>query len=142
MVDVVVIGMGPGGVFVAGELLRRGLRVVAIESGLTGGECADWGCVPTKMMVRAANPLAEAGRVSGMAASASGVPDWTPVAVRIHEEATHDWNDKDSILAFERKGGRFMRGNARLVDVNKGSIDRGETQSGTDPVVRSRFMDY
>ena len=71
LVDVVVIGMGPGGEFVAGGLLDRGLKVVAIESELMGGECADWGCVPTKMMVRAANLLAEAGRVNGVAGSTS-----------------------------------------------------------------------
>lgn len=141
MVDVVVIENGSGGEFVAGELLRRGLRVVAIESEPMGGECADWESVPTKIMVRAANLLAETGRVSGSAGSATGVPDWTPVVVRIHQEATHDWYDKDSVLAFERKGGRFIRGVARLVDVNKCSIDRWETENWTGAVVRSRSMD-
>lgn len=130
MVDVVVIGLGPGGEFVADELLSRGLRVVAIESELIGGECADWGCVPTKMMVRAANLLAEAGRVNAMAGSATVVPDWRLVATRIREEATHNWNDTALVAAFERKGGRFIRGTARLVDANDRALDRWDSESG------------
>ncbi len=130
MVDVVVIGLGPGGEYVANELLSRGLRVVAIESELMGGECADWGCVPTKMMVRAANLLAEAGRVSEMAGSATVTPDWKPVATRIREEATHSWNDNELVVEFERKGGRFIRGTARLVDGADRSLDRWDFESG------------
>ena len=42
---------------------RRGSTWWAIEKHLVGGECPYYGCVPSKMMIRAANALAEAGRV-------------------------------------------------------------------------------
>ena len=58
-VDVVVVGMGPAGEAVAGSLAERGLDVVGVESTLVGGECPYWGCVPSKMMIRASNLLAE-----------------------------------------------------------------------------------
>jgi pyruvate/2-oxoglutarate dehydrogenase complex dihydrolipoamide dehydrogenase (E3) component len=61
--DVVVIGMGPGGEDVAGRLAEAGLDVVGIEKQVLGGECPYWGCVPSKMMIRAANLLAEARRI-------------------------------------------------------------------------------
>jgi pyruvate/2-oxoglutarate dehydrogenase complex dihydrolipoamide dehydrogenase (E3) component len=57
--DIVVIGMGPGGEYVAGELAEAGLDVVGVEAKLLGGECPYWGCVPSKMMIRAANLIAE-----------------------------------------------------------------------------------
>ena len=57
-VDVVVIGLGPGGEEVAGRLADAGLVVAGIEQHLVGGECPYYGCVPSKMMVRAANLLA------------------------------------------------------------------------------------
>ena len=60
-VDVVVVGMGPGGEEVAGRLAEAGLDVIGVESGLVGGECPYWGCIPSKMMVRAANLVAEGG---------------------------------------------------------------------------------
>ena len=73
-VDVVVIGMGPGGEDAAGRLAEAGLDVVGVEARLVGGECPYWGCVPSKMMIRAADLLAEARRVDGMAGTARVAP--------------------------------------------------------------------
>jgi pyruvate/2-oxoglutarate dehydrogenase complex dihydrolipoamide dehydrogenase (E3) component len=115
MVDVVVVGLGVGGEEVAGRLAEAGLSVVGIEQGLVGGECPYWGCVPSKMMIRAANLLAEARRVDGMAGQADVHPDWTPVARRIREEATDDWDDQVAVDRFTGKGGRFVRGYGRLL---------------------------
>ncbi|HEY2693511.1 MAG TPA: FAD-dependent oxidoreductase, partial [Streptosporangiaceae bacterium] len=53
--DVVVIGLGPGGEYAAGQLAQAGLRVAGVEARLVGGECPYWGCVPSKMMIRAAD---------------------------------------------------------------------------------------
>ncbi|SFD28952.1 dihydrolipoyl dehydrogenase family protein [Streptomyces aidingensis] len=113
-VDVVVIGMGVGGEHAAGELASAGLEVVAAEAELVGGECAYWACVPTKMMVRAADLLAEARRVPGMAGAAEVSPDWSPVAARIREEATDEWDDTVAADRFSGRGGRLVRGRARL----------------------------
>lgn len=113
-VDVVVVGMGVGGEEVAGRLAGAGLSVVGVEDRLVGGECPYWGCVPTKMMIRAANLLAEARRVDGMAGRATVEPDWAPVARRIREEATDGWDDEVAVRRFTDKGGAFVRGRARL----------------------------
>ena len=50
----VVVGLGVGGEEVAERLAEAGLTVVGIERDLVGGECPYWGCVPSKMMIRAA----------------------------------------------------------------------------------------
>lgn len=113
-VDVVVIGMGPGGEEMAGALADAGLDVVGIEDNLVGGECPYWGCVPSKMMIRAANALAEARRIPGLAGQVSVQPDWAPVARRIREEATDSWHDDVAVERFEGKGGRLVRGRGRL----------------------------
>jgi pyruvate/2-oxoglutarate dehydrogenase complex dihydrolipoamide dehydrogenase (E3) component len=114
-VDVVVIGMGPGGEEVAGALADAGLQVVGIDERLLGGECPYYGCVPSKMMIRAGNLLAEARRTPGMAGQSDVRPDWTPVALRLREDATDNWSDRKAAARFEGKGGRFVRGRARLV---------------------------
>ncbi|MPZ51638.1 MAG: NAD(P)/FAD-dependent oxidoreductase [Acidimicrobiia bacterium] len=113
--DVVVLGLGPGGEHVAGELAASGLDVVGIDHRLVGGECPYWGCVPTKMMLRASRLLAEGARIGGIAGSASVEPSWDPVATRIREEATDDWDDTVAVKRLEDKGGRFVRGRGRLV---------------------------
>jgi pyruvate/2-oxoglutarate dehydrogenase complex dihydrolipoamide dehydrogenase (E3) component len=112
--DVIVMGMGLGGEDVAGKCAEAGLDVVGIEKRLLGGECPYWGCVPSKMMIRASNVLAEGRRIPGLAGSSSVTPDWAPVARRIREEATDDWGDKVAVERFEKKGGRFVRGAARF----------------------------
>jgi pyruvate/2-oxoglutarate dehydrogenase complex dihydrolipoamide dehydrogenase (E3) component len=113
-VDVVVAGLGVAGEEVAGRLAQAGLSVVGIEARLVGGECPYWGCVPSKMMIRAGNLLAEARRIDGLAGIAQVRPDWAPVARRIRDEATDSWNDRVAVERFTGKGGRFVRGTARL----------------------------
>jgi pyruvate/2-oxoglutarate dehydrogenase complex dihydrolipoamide dehydrogenase (E3) component len=141
-VDVVVVGMGVGGEAVAGQLADAGLSVIGIENRLVGGECPYWGCVPTKMMIRAANLLAEARRLDGVAGHAEVTPDWGPVAARIRDEATTDWNDRIAVDRFTEKGGRFIRGRARLTGPGRVEVD-GEIlearlgvvlATGTEPV--------
>ena len=113
-VDVVVVGMGPGGEAVAGELAAAGLSVVGVESRLVGGECPYYGCVPSKMLIRAANALAEARRVPGLAGDSSVAPDFSVAARRIREEATDNWDDAAAAKRFTGKGGRLVRGTGRL----------------------------
>lgn len=114
-VDVVVLGVGTGGEDLALRLTAAGLDVVGIEGSLLGGECPYWACIPSKMMIRAANLLQEARRIDGMAGHAEVTPDWAPVAARIRAEATGDWDDTIAVGRFEDSGGRFVRGRGRIV---------------------------
>ena len=113
-VDVVVIGMGPGGEDVAGQLAVAGVSVVGIEDHLVGGECPYYGCIPSKMIIRAADLLAEARRVNTMAGSAVVTPDYSIVADRIRDEATDDWDDTVAVDRFVGRGGTFVRGRGAL----------------------------
>lgn len=112
--DVVVLGLGPGGEDVAGSLAERGLDVVGIEAELVGGECPYWGCVPSKMMIRAGNLIAESRRLAGIAGAATVQPDFTQVAKRIRAEATDTWDDQVAVDRFVGKGGTFVRGRGRF----------------------------
>jgi pyruvate/2-oxoglutarate dehydrogenase complex dihydrolipoamide dehydrogenase (E3) component len=114
LTDVVVIGMGPGGEYAAGALAEAGLHVTGIEERLVGGECPYFGCIPSKMMIRAGNLIAETRRVPGMAGTSTVTPDWSPVALRIREEATDYWNDKVAADRFESKGGHLVRGRGTI----------------------------
>ncbi len=112
--DVIVIGMGPAGETVGGNLAEAGLHVTGIEGGLVGGECPYWGCVPSKMMIRAAGLLADAKRVNDLAGTATATPDWGPVAQRIRDQATDNWDDTVAVDRFVGKGGHFVRGYATI----------------------------
>jgi pyruvate/2-oxoglutarate dehydrogenase complex dihydrolipoamide dehydrogenase (E3) component len=133
-VDVVVVGLGPGGEDAAGKLSEAGLDVVGIDAELVGGECPYWGCVPSKMMIRAANLLAEAGRIEEMAGHARVSADFAPVARRIRDEATDSWDDKVAVDRLVGKGVTFVRGWARLEGGGKVSV-RDEVFEATKAIV-------
>jgi len=52
--DVVVVGAGPGGYVAAIRASQLGLRVAIVERENLGGICLNWGCIPTKAMLRSA----------------------------------------------------------------------------------------
>jgi pyruvate/2-oxoglutarate dehydrogenase complex dihydrolipoamide dehydrogenase (E3) component len=112
--DVIVLGLGPGGEEVAGRVAETGRSVLGIDSGLVGGECPYYGCIPSKMLLRGAELLAEARRVEGSAGHATVQPDFTPVATRIRDEATDNWDDRVAVERLEHAGGTFARGAGRL----------------------------
>ena len=142
-VDVIVIGLGVAGEEVAGRLAQAGLSVVGVEAGLVGGECPYWGCVPTKMMIRASGIIGEVGRAGALAGRATIEPDWSLVAQRIRAEATDTWDDRVAVDRFEGKGGRFVRGHARITGPGEVTVGdqvftarRGVVlATGTTPVV-------
>ncbi len=131
--DVVVIGMGPGGEHVAGQLAKAGLSVAGVEQQLVGGECPYWGCVPSKMMIRAADLLTEGRRIPGMAGASAIEPDWAPVAARIRAEATDHWDDTVAADRFAAAGGTLFRGHARI-------SGPGRVQVGADLLRASRLV--
>ena len=115
---------GPGGEHVAGALAEAGLAVAGVEERLVGGECPYWGCVPSKMMIRAANLLAEGRRIPGLAGESEITPSWAPVAARIRAEATDNWDDQVAVDRFAGRGGTLLRGYGVLT--GPGQVTVGE----------------
>jgi dihydrolipoamide dehydrogenase len=60
--DVVVVGTGPGGYVAAIRCAQLGLTVAAIEDDRPGGVCLNWGCIPTKALLRNAEVVGLFGR--------------------------------------------------------------------------------
>ncbi|MBD8869747.1 dihydrolipoyl dehydrogenase family protein [Nocardioides donggukensis] len=133
-VDVVVLGLGPGGETVAAKLAKAGLSVVGIEARLVGGECPYYGCVPSKMMIAAAGTLAQARHVPQLAGAAQVQPDWAPVATRIREEATDDWDDTVAVERLESSGATFVRGTGTITGPGQVEVN-GTTYAASRAVV-------
>ena len=59
--DVIVIGAGPGGYVAAIRAAQLGMRTAVVEHAHLGGICLNWGCIPTKALLRSAEIFHEIG---------------------------------------------------------------------------------
>src|SRR5512144_116110 len=50
--DVIIIGSGPGGYVTAIRAAQLGLKTAVVEKSYLGGICLNWGCIPTKALLR------------------------------------------------------------------------------------------
>lgn len=55
--DVIVLGSGPGGYVAAIRCAQLGLKTAIVERENLGGICLNWGCIPTKAMLRSAGMM-------------------------------------------------------------------------------------
>ena len=62
--DVVVVGTGPGGYVSAIRCAQLGLSVATVEDDRPGGVCLNWGCIPTKALLRSAEVVSLFGRAA------------------------------------------------------------------------------
>ena len=71
--DLIVIGAGPGGYVAAIRAAQLGLKVAIVEREHLGGICLNWGCIPTKAMLRSAEVFHLMHRAKEFGLSATGI---------------------------------------------------------------------
>ena len=114
-VDIAVVGGGSGGLTVAAGAAQMGASVLLFEKGRMGGDCLNYGCVPSKATIAAAH-AAHAFRNAGRFGIAPETPKVDPAALRRHVQgvvaaiAPHD-----SVERFESLGVRVVEAPARFV---------------------------
>ena len=114
--DIAVIGAGSGGLSVAAGAAQLGLKVVLFEKGEMGGDCLNYGCVPSKALIAAASAAHEARHAKTLGVHAGDVTvDFTQVMAHVHAAiatiAPHDSQER-----FERLGVTVIREPARFLD--------------------------
>ena len=140
--DLCVIGGGSGGLAVAAGAVQMGASVVLVERGRMGGDCLNYGCVPSKSLIAAAK-LADAWRRADALGIRYGPPeiDFASVADSV-AQVIAGIAPNDSIERFERLGVRVIAAEARFVDdrtVSAGDLTirprRFVIATGSSPVV-------
>ncbi|MDZ4135425.1 MAG: FAD-dependent oxidoreductase, partial [Paracoccaceae bacterium] len=71
--DLIVIGAGPGGYVAAIRAAQLGLNVVIVERENLGGICLNWGCIPTKALLRSAEVFHLMHRAKEFGLAANGI---------------------------------------------------------------------
>lgn len=131
--DVCIVGGGSAGLVVAAGAAQLGLEVVLVERALMGGDCLNFGCVPSKALIAAAG-AAQAQR-SG---AAFGIAPVEP-AVDFGKVMDHVAGviaaiaPNDSVERFEKLGVRVLKEEARFVG-------RAELQAGSHRIRSKRIV--
>ncbi len=113
-VDICVIGAGSGGLSVAAGAAQMGARTVLIEKGKMGGDCLNYGCVPSKALL-AAGHAAEAVRRGGRFGIDGGEPTIDSSGVYGHLRRTiAAIAPHDSVARFEGLGVTVIQAAARF----------------------------
>ena len=140
--DLCVIGAGSGGLSVAAAAAQFGVPVVLIEKGRMGGDCLNYGCVPSKALL-AAGKRAEAVRTSG----AFGID---VIEAQVDHARVHDYvhgviaaiAPNDSVERFTGLGVRVIQAQANFLD--KTTVEAGHylirarrfvVATGSSPVI-------
>ena len=71
--DLVVVGAGPGGYVAAIRAAQNGLKVACVEREHLGGICLNWGCIPTKAMLRSSEVFHLMHRAKEFGLKATGI---------------------------------------------------------------------
>jgi len=121
--DICVIGAGSGGLSVAAAAAQFGVDVVLVEKGRMGGDCLNYGCVPSKALI-AAGKRAQAMRISTVFGVKGGEPMINPAHVRDHVRGViAAIEPNDSVERFTGLGVNVIAGEARFKDAETIDVD-------------------
>jgi pyruvate/2-oxoglutarate dehydrogenase complex dihydrolipoamide dehydrogenase (E3) component len=120
--DICVIGAGAGGLSVAAAAAAFGVSVVLIEKGRMGGDCLNYGCVPSKALIAAAK-RANVGATSGVfGIGAHPKVEFTRTYHHVRKVIAAI-APNDSVQRFAGLGVRVIAGVARFVDPATVTVD-------------------
>jgi pyruvate/2-oxoglutarate dehydrogenase complex dihydrolipoamide dehydrogenase (E3) component len=140
--DLCVIGAGSGGLAVAAGAAQMGAEVVLVERGIMGGDCLNFGCVPSKSLLAAARiaDLWRRGAGLGIAYARPRI-DFAAVADSV-QRVIAEIAPNDSVERFEGLGVRVLRAEARFTSprtVHAGGVEirprRFVIATGSQPAV-------
>ena len=130
--DLCIIGAGSGGLVLASGAVQLGARVTLIEGALMGGDCLNYGCVPSKALLAVAKRVQAVRQGGPGVAGTEPVVDFPTVMARVHQ-AIADIAPHDSQERFEALGVRVVRAWARFTGPDS-------IEAGAEVITARRFV--
>jgi dihydrolipoamide dehydrogenase len=125
--DVIVVGSGPGGYVAAIRAAQLGLRTAVVERAYLGGICLNWGCIPTKALLRSSEILHDVGAAKSFGIAVDGsVKIDLPAVIERSRAVAAELNTGVGFL-LKKNGVDVIWGEAKLK--GKGAIDVVEPRS-------------
>ncbi|MFB6131199.1 MAG: dihydrolipoyl dehydrogenase [Salinigranum sp.] len=130
--EVLVIGAGPGGYVAAIRAAQRGLDTTLVEKDAYGGVCLNYGCIPSKAYITAADLAYDAGHAEDMGIHADPAVDLA--GMRGWKDGVVDQLTGGVEKLCKANGVNLMAGEARFVDEHTARVAHGGEGQGSETV--------
>ncbi len=129
--DILVIGSGPGGYVAAIRAAQLGFRVGVVEMENLGGICLNWGCIPTKSLLKSAQALEYALHAADYGVSITGEvkPDLAAMVKRSREVA--ESMSKGIQFLFKKNKIEVLSGHGKLAGKNSVEVTGSDGKKST-----------
>jgi len=115
--DIVIIGAGPGGYVAAVKAGQAGKKVACIDKAHLGGICLNWGCIPTKALLKSAELFTAMKHAEDYGLKVSGAEaDLGAIIDRSRKVSSHMTGGIDFL--FKKNKVTEIRGNAQIIASN------------------------
>ena len=131
--DIIVIGSGPGGYVAAIRASQLGKKVAIVEKAELGGVCLNWGCIPTKALLKSAQVYTYCKNAAhyGVAIDGDVKPDWEKIVARSRTVA--ETMSKGVAFLMKKNNIDIITGFGRLA--GEGKVDVDGTTYEADAVI-------
>jgi pyruvate/2-oxoglutarate dehydrogenase complex dihydrolipoamide dehydrogenase (E3) component len=139
--DIIVLGAGSAGLNIASFMNTIKLKVLMVEKHLIGGDCLNYGCVPSKVLISLAHTVDYARKAEGLGFRVEGTVDMKKIAgtiaarqdvIRIHENPGYF---RDKGIDVEIGIPRFISTNAISINNKKYNARRIVIATGSRPAI-------
>ncbi|HOF21744.1 MAG TPA: FAD-dependent oxidoreductase, partial [Bacteroidales bacterium] len=124
--DIIIIGSGPGGYVAAIRASQLKMKVAVVEKADIGGVCLNWGCIPTKSLLRSAQVFDDLKHASEYGISVAGELKADFSAIIARSRSVAEGMSKGVQFLFRKNNITLIRGKGRLAGANSVEIDDGE----------------
>lgn len=123
--DIVIIGAGPGGYVAAIRASQLGLKTAMIEKEQVGGVCLNWGCIPTKALLKSADIYKSIQKASDFGIKVDNVSFDLTAIVRHSRNVSKKLNAGVKYLLKKNKV-ELIEGSAKIKSANQIIVDEGK----------------
>ena len=121
--DLIIIGSGPGGYVAAVRASQLGMKVAVVERDRLGGVCLNWGCIPTKALLKSAEVYAMLKQASSFGLAAENVTVDFPAIIKRSRQVADRMNKGVQFL-FKQHNVTHFSGSGRIMAKDRvGVID-------------------
>ena len=131
--DIIIIGSGPAGYAAALRAARAGRSVAVVERDEAGGTCVNWGCIPTKALLKSAQVYNYCTHAAAYGIELAGEAKADMAKIVARSRSVAEMMNKGVQMLLKKSNIELIKGSGRIV--GRGRVAVGDTEYEADNIV-------